>query len=260
MGIDRDEVVRRTAGHVRRVLEGEPSGHDWWHVYRVWKGALAIAEGEPADRFVVELAALLHDLSDRKLNGGDVTLGPRVAREWLVAQGVDEETVAHVCEIIADLSFKGAGVPTPMRTREGMVVQDADRLDAIGAVGIARVFAFGGHKGQVLHDPEHPPVLHASAESYYATPATPINHFYEKLLLLRERMNTEAGRRIAEGRHAFLEQFLARFLAEWEGRDGIGANFGPDASCRGGSGRQVGGSTRPDFDDFAAAGRVAPPP
>jgi uncharacterized protein len=220
MSIDREEVVRRTAEHVRRALEGEPSGHDWWHVYRVWKSALAIAQGEPADRFVVELAALLHDLSDRKLNGGDVTLGPKVAREWLVAQGVDEGSVAHVCEIIADLSFKGAGIPTLMRTREGMVVQDADRLDAMGAVGIARAFAYGGHKGQVLHDPEHLPVLHSSVESYYATQATAINHFYEKLLLLSERMNTETGRRIAQGRHAFLEQFLARFLAEWEGRDG----------------------------------------
>jgi uncharacterized protein len=220
MSIDRDEVVRCTAGHVRRVLEGEPSGHDWWHIYRVWKSALAIAEGEPADRFVVELAALLHDLSDRKLNGGDVTLGPKVAREWLAAQGVDEETVAHVCEIIADLSFKGAGVPTPMRTREGMVVQDADRLDALGAVGIARTFAYGGHKGHVLHDPEQSPVLHSSVEGYYATQATAINHFYEKLLLLSQRMNTDTGRRIAQGRHAFLEQFLARFLAEWEGRDG----------------------------------------
>ncbi len=226
MTIDRDEVVRRTAEHVRGALEGEPSGHDWWHVYRVWKGALAIAEGEAVDRFVVELAALLHDLSDRKLNGGDVTLGPKVAREWLVAQGVDEETVAHVGEIIADLSFKGAGVPTPMRTAEGMVVQDADRLDAIGAVGIARTFAYGGHKGHVLHDPEQSPALHSSVESYYSTQATAINHFYEKLLLLSQRMNTATGRRIAEGRHAFLEEFLARFLAEWEGRDGGGGGLG----------------------------------
>jgi uncharacterized protein len=217
---DRSEIVHRTAEHVRRTLEGEPSGHDWWHVYRVWKNTLAIAREEPADRFVVELAALLHDLSDRKLNGGDVTLGPKVAREWLAAQGVDEEILAHVCEIIADLSFKGAGVPTPMRTREGQVVQDADRLDAIGAIGIARCFAYGGHKGRLMHDPEQRPDLHASAESYYANQGTAINHFYEKLLLLAERMNTETGRRIAQGRHAFLEQFLARFYAEWEGRDG----------------------------------------
>ncbi|HEX4963237.1 MAG TPA: HD domain-containing protein [Thermoanaerobaculia bacterium] len=218
--IDREEVVRRTAAHVRQTLEGEPSGHDWWHVYRVWKNALAIAREEPADRFVVELAALLHDLSDRKLNGGDVTLGPKVAREWLETQGVPEEIVAHVCEIIADLSFKGAGVPTPMRTREGEVVQDADRLDAIGAIGIARTFAYGGHKGRLLHDPEDPPAFHASVESYYTNQGTAINHFYEKLLLLADRMNTETAQRIALGRHAFLEEFLERFHAEWEGRDG----------------------------------------
>jgi uncharacterized protein len=201
-------------------MEGEPSGHDWWHVHRVWKSALAIAREEGADGFVVELAALLHDLSDRKLNGGDLTLGPRVAREWLEAQGVDAETVEHVAEIIADLSFKGAGVPTPMRTLEGQVVQDADRLDALGAVGIARCFAYGGHKGRPMHDPEQRPEMHQSAESYYANQGTAIQHFYEKLLLLAERMNTEAGRRLARGRHAFLEEFLARFYAEWEGTDG----------------------------------------
>jgi uncharacterized protein len=217
---DHNEVVRRTAGHVRRTLEGEPSGHDWWHVYRVWKNAQGLAREEGADSFVVELAALLHDLSDRKLNGGDVTLGPKVAREWLAVQGVDTETVDHVGEIIADLSFKGAGVPTPMRTLEGKVVQDADRLDALGAVGIARCFAYGGHKGHRLHDPEQRPEMHQSAESYYANQGTAINHFYEKLLLLAERMNTEAGRRIAQGRHAFLEEFLARFYAEWDGCDG----------------------------------------
>ncbi|MEA2603694.1 MAG: uncharacterized protein QOF89_4686 [Acidobacteriota bacterium] len=217
---DHEEVVRRTAEHVRRTLEGEPSGHDWWHVYRVWKSSQVLAREEKADGFVVELAALLHDLSDRKLNGGDVTLGPKVAREWLAAQGVDAETVDHVGEIIADLSFKGAGVSTPMRTLEGKVVQDADRLDAIGAIGIARCFAYGGHKGRRLHDPEQRPEMHQSAESYYANQGTAINHFYEKLLLLAERMNTAAGRRIAQERHAFLEEFLERFYAEWEGRDG----------------------------------------
>ncbi len=219
MSIDRDELIRRTAEHVRRTLDGEPSGHDWWHVYRVWKSAQVIAREEGADGFVVELAALLHDLSDRKLNGGDITLGPRVAREWLTAQGVEAEVVEHVGEIIADLSFKGAGVPTPMRTLEGKVVQDADRLDALGAVGIARCFAYGGHKGRMLHDPEQSPEMHQSAESYYANTGTAINHFYEKLLLLAERMSTAAGRRIAQGRHAFLEEFLDRFHAEWEGRD-----------------------------------------
>jgi uncharacterized protein len=142
-----------------------------------------------------------------------------VAREWLAAQGVDAETADHVGEIIADLSFKGAGVPTPMRTLEGKVVQDADRLDALGAVGIARCFAYGGHKGRVLHDPEREPEMHQSAESYYANQGTAIHHFYEKLLLLADRMNTAAGRRVAQGRHAFLEEFLDRFYAEWEGRD-----------------------------------------
>ncbi len=218
---DRGEVVRRTAEWVRGRLEGEGTGHDWWHVDRVRKTALRLAAEEGADGFVVELAALLHDVADHKFHGGDDTVGPRVAREWLRSLGVDGDTTDHVCEIVGGVSYRGAGVPTPMRTAEGKVVQDADRLDAVGAVGIARAFAFGGSRGRPLHDPNEPPVAHASFEAYKASGGSTVNHFHEKLLLLRERMNTAAARRVAEGRHRFMEEYLERFHAEWDGRDGI---------------------------------------
>lgn len=213
------EVVRHTCEYVRAALGGEGSGHDWWHVKRVWRLAARICEEERADRFVVELAALLHDISDYKLNGGDTTLGPKMARAWLEGQGVAEETVAHVCEIIAEMSFKGAGDKSRMRTLEGMIVQDADRLDAIGAVGVARAFAYGGFKNAVMYDPEEETVLHRSFEEYRGRTASTVGHFHEKLLLLRERMNTGAGRRIAAERHEFMESFLSQFLREWEGDD-----------------------------------------
>ncbi len=212
-----DEIVGWTAERVKALMEGEGSGHDWWHVYRVWRNAVHIAPHEPVDPVVVELAALLHDIADWKFHGGDRSAGPRAARSWLTELGVDETVVAHVCEIVGDLSFKGAGVPTPMRTREGMVVQDADRLDAIGAIGIARAFAYGGYRGRALYEPDVTPRLHNSAADYLASGTHTINHFYEKLLLLKDRMNTDAARTIAAERHAFMEAFLTRFYAEWGG-------------------------------------------
>src|SRR4051794_1240823 len=211
-------ILQNTAAYVRQTLSGEGSGHDWWHIDRVWRMARHIGEQEGVDLFVVELAALLHDIADWKFHDGDETVGPRRAREWLAGQGVPEPTIAHVCEIIATLSFKGAGVPTPMRTREGQVVQDADRLDALGAVGIARTFAYGGHAHRMIYDPDSPPEPHASAEAYKRSAGSTINHFYEKLLLLKDRMNTPTARRLADERHAFMEAFLARFFAEWEGQ------------------------------------------
>lgn len=208
---------------MRARMEGEGSGHDWWHVHRVRNVALRLAEEEGADPFVVELAALLHDVADHKFHGGDETAGPRAAREWLEGLGVDEPAVAHVSAIVAELSFRGAGVPTPMSTREGEVVQDADRLDAIGAIGVARTFAFGGSRGRPLHDPEAVPEAHGSFEAYKASRGPTVNHFHEKLLLLRDRMNTRAARRVAEERHRFMEAFLERFHREWDAED-----FGPE--------------------------------
>ena len=218
---DREEILRRTEAFVRERMHGEGSGHDWWHVDRVRRMALRLAREEGADPYVTELAALLHDVADHKFHDGDETAGPRAARAWLTQAGADAETVAHVCDIIAALSYKGAGVPTPMATSEGAVVQDADRLDAIGAIGIARTFAYGGSRGRPMHDPEgDAPEMHDSFDRYKASAGPTINHFHEKLLLLRDRMNTPAARRIAEDRHRFMQEFLDRFDREWNGADG----------------------------------------
>jgi uncharacterized protein len=215
----KEALIQQTAAHARSLLYGESTGHDWWHIYRVWQTARRIARHENADSFVVELAALLHDIGDYKFHNGDETVGPRMAREWLETLHIEVETIEHVVEITRDLSFKGAGVATPMRSREGLIVQDADRLDAIGAVGIARAFAYGGHKGRELHNPDVPPQMHASFEQYKNSHSPSINHFYEKLMLLKDRMNTETARRIAAERHRFMEQFLEHFFVEWEGLD-----------------------------------------
>lgn len=212
-----ETLISRTEQHVRQACEADSSGHDWWHIHRVRQTALRLAREEQANLLIVELAALLHDLADWKIAGGDETAGPRAATEWLRAQEVPADVIDHVAQIIADLSFKGAGVSTPMRTLEGQVVQDADRLDAIGAIGVARAFAFGGHRGRAMYDPAIPPELHASFEAYKRNQGPTINHFYEKLLLLRERMNTATGRRVADERHAFMERFLAQFFLEWDG-------------------------------------------
>jgi uncharacterized protein len=212
-----EDIVLKTEQHVREKLEGEGSGHDWWHIHRVRNTALTLAKEEKTDVFVVELAALLHDIADHKFHDGDETIGPRVAGAWLEQLQVDESVTDHVKEIIRDVSFKGAGVNTPMRTIEGKVVQDADRLDAIGAIGIARAFAYGGYKKRELYNPEHSPTEHSSFEAYKSDTGPTINHFYEKLLLLKDRMNTRTGKRIAEERHQFMELYLDRFYNEWDG-------------------------------------------
>jgi uncharacterized protein len=211
------KIVSAAEQLIRQTLAGDSSGHDWWHIDRVRNVALRLAKEEGADLFVVELAALLHDIADWKFHAGDDTQGPQQARAWLTNQGVAAEVVEHVAEIIATLSFKGAGVPTPMRTKEGAVVQDADRLDAIGAIGVARAFAYGGHRGRPMHDPDCPPESHASFAAYKKNSGPTLNHFYEKLFLLKDRMNTAAAKRLALARHAYLEQFVEEFLAEWEG-------------------------------------------
>jgi len=213
--MESSEIVRRTAEYVRSQMADDATGHDWWHVWRVWQTAKQLAEREGADLFVVELAALLHDVADWKLHDGDLSAGPKAARDWLQRFDVDDAVVEHVCEVVGGISFKGAGVETPMATIEGRCVQDADRLDAIGAVGIARCFAFGGAKNRLIYDPEHPPERHDSFEAYRTKSGPSINHFYEKLLLLKARMQTSSGRELAEQRHQFLEVYLAQFFSEW---------------------------------------------
>lgn len=219
MTVGRDEILRRTEAFVRERMSGEGTGHDWCHVHRVRRVALRLAGEEGTGPYVVELAALLHDVADHKFHGGDAGAGPRAAREWLSGLGAEPAVTEHVATIIAELSFKGAGVPTPMSTPEGRVVQDADRLDAIGAVGVGRAFAYGGSRGRPMHEPEAVPEMHDSFDQYKSSKGSTINHFHEKLLLLRDRMNTASARRMAEGRHRFMEQFLERFHAEWDGVD-----------------------------------------
>jgi uncharacterized protein len=218
--MDQELILENTRKFVENTLSTDSSGHDWWHIYRVVQNAKAISRHEAVDPFIVELAALLHDISDYKLNGGDIDKGALVAREWLEGQCVPAETIAQVVEIISDLSFKGAqAAAKPMHSNEGRVVQDADRLDAIGAIGIARTFAYGGHKGREIYNPTIPPIQHTSFEQYRANTAPTINHFYEKLLLLKDLMNTPTAQRIAEQRHTAMENFLAEFLREWDGKD-----------------------------------------
>jgi uncharacterized protein len=212
------EAIRRTAEHVQKLLAGEGSGHDWFHIERVHRTALAIGREEGADLFIVELAALLHDVADWKFAGGDHDAGPRAAGQWLTSLSVSLAVIEHVCEIIGGLSFKGSGVSTPMRTLEGQIVQDADRLDALGAIGIARAFAYGGYKGRALYDPNIPPQPHDSFDAYKKSTGPTINHFYEKLLLLKDRMNTPTAKRLAAERHDFMEQYLKQFTSEWEGK------------------------------------------
>ena len=216
----RKDIVQQTKDYVRGQLEGEGTGHDWWHVHRVWQNAIYIAQQEKADLFVVQLAALLHDIADWKFHHGDDTVGPKLAKEWLKKLSVDEKIIAHVCDIIKGVSFNGAGVENQMKTREGMVVQDADRIDAIGAIGIARAFAYGGHKGREIYNSDIKPKHHVSFEQYKNSKSTTINHFYEKLLLLKDLMNTETARKIADRRHAFMEMFLERFFKEWNENKG----------------------------------------
>lgn len=216
--MNKDEIIQKTAEYIEQEFSDDSSGHDWWHIYRVWKTSIALCEIENADPFIVQLAALLHDLDDWKFNDtGDET--PLRASAWLESCGVDPVITQAVCEIIMYISYKGAGVENKMDSLEGMIVQDADRLDAIGAIGIGRAFAYGGYKDRPLYDPDSPPQLHASFEEYKNSKSATINHFYEKLLLLKDRMNTSAAKRIAEGRHDVMAQFLDQFMKEWEGND-----------------------------------------
>lgn len=219
MALAHPEIVTRTENYVRDELYAETSGHDWWHVVRVRRLALFLATRERADPYVTELAALLHDISDYKLNGGDHDKGAEITYEWLRSLGESHECADAVAQIVRHISFKGAGVKAPMATLEGMVVQDADRLDAIGAIGIARAFAYGGYSGELMHDPAFSPQLHSTHEEYLNRKGTVIGHFYEKLFLLHDRMNTSTGRLVAQRRHDYMKHFVEEFFAEWDGRD-----------------------------------------
>jgi uncharacterized protein len=210
-------LIDHTITFVKQQLEGAEGGHDWFHIERVYNNALNIANGEACDLLIVQLGALLHDVADSKFHDGDETVGPRIAREFLESHGVEESTIAHVISIIDNISFKGGNFEKRFSSIELDIVQDADRLDAIGAIGIARTFNYGGFKNRPMHDPDIEPQLNMTKDQYKASAAPTINHFYEKLLLLKDRMNTATGRKIAEGRHKYMEGFLAQFYAEWEG-------------------------------------------
>jgi uncharacterized protein len=211
----REEILAQARLFVRDQLGSDTTGHDWWHALRVTNLARHLASSVQADVYVCELAALLHDVADYKIAGDEAT-GLRRVSDWLEDRQVADEVSKLVLEIIASLSFAGGNQP-PMRTLEGQVVQDADRLDAIGAIGIARAFAFGGSRGRALYDPEQSPSTYASKEAYHQSNSSTINHFYEKLLWLKDRMNTAPARQLAEERHRYLETFLEEFLEEWQG-------------------------------------------
>lgn len=216
--MNKKQIIEKTAKYIEKKLSGEGSGHDWWHIYRVWALAKEIGKKEKGDLFVVELAALLHDIADWKFTDGDDSIGPKLASEWLLKLKVDKDIVEHVATIITDLSFKGSGVKTPMKTLEGEVVQDADRLDTIGAIGIARTFAYGGHTGREMYNPNIKPQIHNSFKAYKKNNSPTINHFYEKLLLLKNLVNTKTAKKIAVTRHKFMELYLKEFYAEWDGK------------------------------------------
>ncbi|WP_309614338.1 HD domain-containing protein, partial [Flavobacterium sp.] len=190
---------------------------DWFHMERVYKNALLIAREEDCDLTVVQLGALLHDIADSKFHDGDETIGPQTARAFLENEKVDEATIQHVINIIENISFKGGNFEKQCHSKELAIVQDADRLDAIGAIGIARTFNYGGFKNRALYNPEIAPNLNMTKEEYKNSEAPTLNHFYEKLLLLKDKMNTVTGKKIALERHKYMENFLSQFYAEWEG-------------------------------------------
>lgn len=211
------EIIEHTIRFVKEQLKNAEGGHDWFHIERVYKNALLIAEGEDCDITVVKLGALLHDIADSKFHNGDESVGPKTARMFLEAQNVTEETILHVIAIIENISFKGGNFEQQFRSKELEIVQDADRLDALGAIGIARTFNYGGFKNRTLYNPEIAPKLSQSKEEYKKSDAPTVNHFYEKLLLLKDKMNTDTGKKIAKKRHDFMVHFLAQFYAEWDG-------------------------------------------
>jgi uncharacterized protein len=221
--MNKKEIIEKTKEFVKEKLGSDSSGHDYWHAIRVYKTAKTIAKEEKKtypdiDLFLIDISALLHDIADWKYTDGDENEGPRVAGEWLRNNNVDESTIENVSDIIKKISFKGAKVKNQMVLYEGKIVQDADRLDAIGAIGIARTFAYGGSKGRQMYDPDIKPQLHDSSKKYMTNSSPTINHFYEKLLLLKGMMNTKTAKEMAEVRHNFMLLFLDEFYREWDGK------------------------------------------
>lgn len=210
--------IIKTIAFVKQQLKDAEGGHDWFHIERVYKNALLIAKQENVDVFSVQLGALLHDIADSKFHEGDETIGPNIARKFLVSINVHSTIIEHVVHIIENISFKGGNEAQKFRSLELDVVQDADRLDALGAIGIARTFNYGGYKNRMLFDPSVKPNLNISKEDYKSSTPPTINHFYEKLLLLKDKMNTRTGKRIAEKRHQFMELYLDQFYDEWDGK------------------------------------------
>lgn len=210
-------LIDNTIVFVKEKLQNAEAGHDWFHIERVYKNALLIASDEDCDVTIVKLGALLHDIADSKFNDGDETIGPKVARVFLESQKASEEIITHVVNIIENISFKGGNFEKKFTSKELEIVQDADRLDALGAIGIARTFNYGGFKNRQLYNPEIAPKLNMSKEEYKNSESPTLNHFYEKLLLLKDKMNTPTGKKLAEQRHQFMEHFLSQFYAEWDG-------------------------------------------
>lgn len=212
-----EDLIQKTKDFVKTELQNAEGGHDWFHIERVYNNAMLISEGENVDALIVALGALLHDIADSKFHKGDESKGPTITRQFLFDNNVDSKVIEHVVNIVKHISFKGGNEPQTFTSEELNVVQDADRLDAIGAIGIARTFNYGGFKNRKIFDPSVKPNLCMTKAEYKASNAPTINHFYEKLLLLKDRMHTKTGRQIAEKRHQFMELFLDQFYAEWDG-------------------------------------------
>ena len=208
------QQINKTESFIRNLLEGEGSGHDWWHIHRVRNNALNIAEKYDVSIFIIEMAALLHDIADHKFHDGDETIGLKKAQEWLISIDVSDKIIQDILEIMSQVSFSSGQVPNSL---EGKIVQDADRLDAIGAIGIARTFAYGGYKKREIYNPEIPPIKDQTLEAYKKNTDPTINHFYDKLLKLKDLMNTKEAKVIAEKRHSYMQDFLTQFYDEWDG-------------------------------------------
>ena len=211
------KYIERTVTYVKKELTHAEGGHDWWHIHRVWQLARHIGAKEQVDMLVVELGALLHDIADSKFHNGDESVGPEKARSFLQSIDAPAPVTRHVVSIIQHISFKGGNHRQEFQSPELDVVQDADRLDALGAIGIARTFNYGGFKNRPMYDPTVTPNMQMTKEQYKQGGGPTINHFYEKLLLLKDRMNTATGKALAEERHQFMEQFLKQFYSEWDG-------------------------------------------
>jgi len=212
-----EEIINKTIRFVKKTLADAEGGHDWFHIERVYRNSLLISKTEPVDELVVSLGALLHDIADSKFHDGDETIGPKIAREFLFKLNVDSTIIEHVVNIIGNISFKGGNEAQKFKSLELDVVQDADRLDAIGAIGIARCFNYGGFKNRAIYNPDVEPNLKMNKDEYKASTTPTINHFYEKLLLLKDKMNTTTGKQIANERHSYMLDFLDQFYSEWHG-------------------------------------------